>query len=317
MNHLQLTPLSNAASAQPFGARVTGVHLPTITDSDFSTISDAFLTYGFLIFPEQFLTDQQNIEFGERFGELEFGAAKIANQKKLDDGNYGKIYSLDSRRMRTNVGNEAWHTDSTYWPISSKCAMLSAVKVTQTGGETQLADMRAGYTALDAATKAKIENLSAYHSTQFSQANDLGDFPPTELGTLYHGEAYLRPLVKTHPETGQKNLFVGRHAFGIPGLSRSESRSLLGELLDFVVSEPSRVYQHRWRVGDTLIWDNRALLHRARPYDYSQPRVMTATRIAGDPASELACYPDDPAAAAGRAALIAELEWLKQEQVNH
>jgi len=257
VHEMHITPLS----PHTFGARVTGVHLGDLTQSEFAAIKRAFLTYGFLVFPEQFLTDQQNIEFGERFGKLEFGAAQIANQKKLDDGSYSAVYPLASRRMRTNVGNEAWHTDSTYWPISSKCAMLSAVKVTATGGETELADMRAGYQALSADTRARIANLAAYHSTQFSQANDLGDFPATQPGTIYHGEAYLRPLVKTHPETGAKNLFIGRHAFGIPGLSRTESRALLKQLLESVVSNPAWVYTHQWQVGDTMIWDNRALLH--------------------------------------------------------
>jgi len=251
---LHVTPLS----PHSFGAQVTGVHLGDLTDAQFATIKQAFLTYGFLLFPKQFLSDQQNIDFGKRFGTLEFGALQIANQKKLTDGSYSETYPLDSKRMRTNVGNEAWHTDSTYWPLSSKCAMLSAVKVTATGGETELADMRAGYRALDDATKARIADLSAYHSTQFSQANDVGDFPPTEPGTIYHGEAYLRPLVKRHPETGKKNLFIGRHAFTIPGFSRAQSRALLKELLEFVVSDPARVYTHRWQVGDTLIWDNRA-----------------------------------------------------------
>lgn len=313
---LRITALSSKTAALPFGARVDNLHLPAITDAQFDTINSALLTYGFLVFPQQFLSDQENIDFGQRFGELEFGGLQIANQKRLDDGSYSSVYSLDSQRMRTNVGNEAWHTDSTYWPLSSKCAMLSAVKVTATGGETELADMRAGYAALDAATQNKIANLSAYHSTQFSQANDIGDFPPTEPGTIYHGEAYLRPLVKIHPETGRKNLFIGRHAFGIPGLSRTASQTLLRELLEFVVSEPSRVYQHRWQVGDTLIWDNRALLHRARPYDYNEPRVLTATRIAGDPVSELAYYPEDPEAAAGREALKLELALLKREKVH-
>jgi len=297
-----------------FGAVVTGVRLASLPDAQFEQIHSSFLDYGFLLFPEQFLSDDENIAFGQRFGELEFGALPIANQKRNPDGSWGHIYRLDSRRMRTNVGNETWHTDSTYLPISSKCAMLSAVKVTQSGGETELADMRAGYAALDDATKTKIAKLSAYHSTQYSQANDIGDFAETEENTIYHGEAYLRPLVKTHPETGVKNLFVGRHAFGIPGLERDASRALLSKLVSAVVSDPSRVYSHKWSEGDTLLWDNRALLHRARPYDYNEPRVMTATRVAGDPTSELAYFPEDPAAAAGRAALIKELECLRAEQ---
>lgn len=308
---MNITPTSEAE----FGAIVTDVRLAELTNTEFEEIHQAFLLYGFLIFPEQFLTTEQNIEFGERFGELEFGGLPIANQKLNSDGTWGHIYRLDSRRMRTNVGNEAWHTDSTYLPVSSKCALLSAVKVPSSGGETELADARAGYAALGSALKARVEQLSAYHSTQYSQANDLGDFTENTPDSIYHGEAYLRPLVKRHPETGKKNLFVGRHAFGIPGLSRDESRALLASLVETIVSAPARVYQHQWQAGDTLLWDNRALLHRAKPYDYNEPRVMTATRVQGDVASELAYYPEDPQAAEGRIALANELEWLKQKNL--
>jgi alpha-ketoglutarate-dependent taurine dioxygenase len=296
-----------------FGAVVENVSLPSISESEFNALHEAFLHYGFLVFPKQFLSEQQNIDFGRRFGELEFGALPIANVRKISEGEYGEVFELNAQQMRTNLGNEAWHTDSTYVPVSSKCAMLSAVTVPDAGGETQLADMRAGYAALEQMVKDRIENMSAYHSTQFSQANDVGDFPPQAEGTIYHGEAFLRPLVKVHPETGIRSLFVGRHAFGIPGLSRQESRDLLKSLTEFVVSDPHRVYTHHWQEGDTLVWDNRALLHRACPYDYSEPRVMTATRVAGDPASELAYYPDDPAAEAGRVALREELALLRTE----
>ena len=291
-----------------FGAIVTGVSLVDMDDKTFKTLYQAFLEYGFLVLPEQFLSEQQNIEFGKRFGELEFGALPLANQHRNDDGSFSTLVKLDSQRMRTNRGNEAWHTDSTYWPVSSKCAMLSALKVPKVGGQTELADMRAGYASLPTDLQEQIESLSAYHSTEFSQANDLGDFPERDKNSIYHGEAYLRPLVKVHPETGVKNLFIGRHAFGIPGLSRQRSRELLAQLLEHVVAEPTRVYQHQWREGDLLVWDNRALLHRARPYDYSEPRVLIGTRVKGDEASELAYYPDDPRAQLGREALSVELQ---------
>ena len=291
-----------------FGAIVTGVSLVDMDDKTFKTLYQAFLEYGFLVLPEQFLSEQQNIEFGKRFGELEFGALPLANQHRNDDGSFSTLVKLDSQRMRTNRGNEAWHTDSTYWPVSSKCAMLSALKVPKVGGQTELADMRAGYASLPTDLQKQIESLSAYHSTEFSQANDLGDFPERDKNSIYHGEAFLRPLVKMHPETGVKNLFIGRHAFGIPGLSRQRSRELLAQLLEHVVDEPTRVYQHQWREGDLLVWDNRALLHRARPYDYSEPRVLIGTRVKGDEASELAYYPDDPRAQLGREALSVELQ---------
>lgn len=313
---MQITPIAGKV----FGAQVTDVSLSNLTDEQFGEIKAAFLQYGFLAFPGQFLTAEENIAFGERFGSLEFGALPLSNVKRLPDGTFAdKVLHLDSQTMRSNVGNETWHTDSTYKPLSSKCAMLSAVVVPDEGGETELADMRAGYAALDQATKDRIEGLSAYHSNQYSQAKDIGDFPRVDgngfFKDVYHVEAYLRPVVKVHSETGVKNLFLGRHAFGIPGLERSESQELLASLLEFVVSDDSRTYTHHWQAGDTLLWDNRALLHRARPYDYSHPRALLGTRVAGDD-TELSYYPEDPAAQAGRDALAAELEVLREESAG-
>lgn len=302
-----------------FGATVTGVELTNMSATEFAEIKSAFLEHGFLLFPGQFMNEEQNVAFGERFGPLEFGGAPMSNLRRGEDGLEEDILDIDSQMMRTNVGNETWHTDSTYKPVSSKCAMLSAVVVPDEGGQTELADARAGFAALDPATQDRIRGLSAYHSTQFSQANDLGDFPPDQpdggYGSIYHGEAYLRPLVKVHPETGSENLFIGRHAFGIPGLSRDESRALLASLLEVIVSDESRTYLHHWQPGDTLIWDNRAVLHRARPYDYDEPRYLIATRVQGDE-SELAYYPTDPEAEGGRQALAKELEILRHEAVD-
>tara|TARA_Y100000590_G_scaffold303344_1_gene342038 strand:- start:12951 stop:13931 length:981 start_codon:yes stop_codon:yes gene_type:complete len=313
MSDVTIVPMANKA----FGATATGVDLKNLSDDEFSELHAAFLEHGFLLFPDQHLDEESSIAFGKRFGDLEFGGAPMANQKKHEDGSFGKIYDLQSQLMRTNVGNEAWHTDSTYKPIASRVAMLSAVIVPDEGGQTELADLRSGYEALDDATKEIVAGLSAFHSTNFSQANDLGDFPDTNgdglYGEVYHGEAYLRPMVKIHPETGKPNLFVGRHAFGIPGLNREESRKLIRSLIEHVVGDDSRVYSHNWVVGDTLLWDNRRALHRARPYDYSKPRYLIGTRVAGDPASELAYYPEDPEAEAGRKALIEELEFLREE----
>jgi alpha-ketoglutarate-dependent taurine dioxygenase len=309
MTDITIAPISHKV----FGAIITGVSLRKLSDAEFATLHAAFLTYGFLVFPGQFLTDAENIAFGKRFGELEFGALPLSNVERRADGSWGDIFDAESRRMRSMIGNEGWHTDSTYKPLSSKCAMLSAVVVPEEGGQTEFADMRAAYAALDDATKDRIETLAAYHSIVYSQANDLGDFPTLEDGANFHGEAYLRPLVKRHPETGVKSLFVARHAFAIPGLGRQESRSMIKRLVEFAVSEPTRVYQHQWQAGETLLWDNRCLLHRAMPYHYLKPRVLLGTRVAGELASELAYYPDDPAARAGREVLAAELLLLRHE----
>ena len=131
-----------------FGAVVRDVELRSISDSDFSHINAALLKYGFLVFPSQFLTKNENISFGERFGPLEFAATPFSNAERGKEGGYSKIIDLQTQRMRINLGNEAWHTDSTYKPISSKCALLSAVRVPEQGGETELADARAGYACL-------------------------------------------------------------------------------------------------------------------------------------------------------------------------
>ena len=315
MSKMNITPVEGKG----FGAIIVDVDLPKIDDEQFGVIKDAFLNYGFLVFPAQHLSDEENIKFGQRFGQLEFGSLPLSNQERNEDGSYGKVMDLKSQMMRNWLGNEAWHTDSTYMPISSKAAMLSAKAVPDSGGETELADARAGYAALGEPARSHIENLSAYHSVAYSQANDLGDFPELGdgIGAIFHGEAYLRPLVKVHPETGIKNLFIGRHAFGIPEMAREESKKLLKELNEFVVSDERRVYSHSWQVGDLMVWDNRALLHRARPYDYAQPRVLIGTRVAGDPKTELAYYPEDSQAQFGREALTAELALLREEVSGH
>ncbi|MFN0038385.1 MAG: TauD/TfdA dioxygenase family protein, partial [Burkholderiales bacterium] len=119
-----------------FGAVVTDISLVKMSESAFSQVKAAFLKHGFLIFPAQYLSEEQSAAFGARFGELEFGGILFSNVEKQEDGSFGDLIPFDSQRMRTNVGNESWHTDSTYKPISSKCGILSAVVVPDQGGET-------------------------------------------------------------------------------------------------------------------------------------------------------------------------------------
>ena len=172
-------------------------------------------------------------------------------------------------------------------PLAAKASVLSAQVVPAADGETEWADMRAAYDALDEATRRRIAGLSAHHSLYHSQAQ-IGHVVQTGAGYGFHTKgAPLRPLVKIHPVTGRPALFIGRHAHAIPGLDEAESEKLLSDLVDFAC-RPPRTYAHRWQPGDVVIWDNRCVLHRARPYDYRQPRVMRHTRVAGDPATELA-----------------------------
>ncbi len=281
------------------GAIVTDVSLADLDDATWEAIHAAFLTYGVLVFPDQQLDDDAQGQFAFRFGELEQMSPKgetptfpIANTKPD-----GTLTNEADEQYRILKGNEAWHTDSTYMPIASKAAMLSAVVIPPQGGETEFADMRAAWDALDPARQRQLVGLSAYHSFYYSQARQ-GYIHTTDHIYGFHDKgAPLRPIVKTHPETGRKSIYTGRHAHNIPGMTPEASQTLLDELLDWAC-QPPRTYKHTWSMGDLVVWDNRCLMHRACPYDESEPRHLRGSRISGDPASELAPTFEDSRAAA-------------------
>ena len=264
------------------GATITGIDLAQLDNASWEGVRQAFLEFGVLIFPAQMLSDDAQIAFASRFGELETELAAISNERA--DGEIVDDNDLPYWILR---GNERWHIDSSFKPLAAKASCLTAMAVPEAGGETQWADMRAGYDVLTNEVKQRVEGLCALHSNYYSHEM-LGQVPRTGDGYGFHTKgAPLRPLVKTHPETDRKSLYIGRHAYGIPGITEAQSEKLLAELLDLAAQSP-RVTEHRWQPGDLAIWDNRRVLHRVAPYDYSQPRVMRHTRVAGNPASELA-----------------------------
>ena len=180
-------------------------------------------------------------------------------------------------------------------PLAAKASILAAEVVPGAGGETELADMRDAYENLSEEMKAEIADLVAYHSLYASQSKAGFIFKTGEAYGFHTHGMPVRPLVKIHPTTGRKSLFVGRHAFRIPGMDDKEAQALLDELLDFAV-QPGRTYAHPWQPGDIMIWDNRCVLHRACPYDYSEPRVMRHVRVAGQLDSDLVeTVPDERA----------------------
>ncbi len=272
-----------------FGAIVTGVRVAELDAAGFEALYRTWLDYALLIFPGQHLTRDEQIAFARRFGPPEFEIAPISNVRA--DGSVRPEDGADDV-IKVLKGNMGWHCDSTYMPVQAKGAVFTAHVVPDEGGETGWADMRAAYDALDPATRERIADLKAYHSLRYSQGK-LGH--EHKAGSAYSGygmtveEPPLRPLVKIHPETGRKCLAVGRHAFGIPGLGEDESERLLEDLAAFA-TQPPRVYHHKWAPGDAVVWDNRALMHRACPWDMTKPRVMYHSRIAGDPASEFAAH---------------------------
>ena len=291
-------PPAIAPADATLGATVTDVDLAGLDDAAWTRVEDAFHEYGVLIFPGQNLDEDAQIAFAERFGDIEYlrptddKAVSITNRRED-----GEVFGAEEFRYKTLRGNEGWHTDSSYMPLAARASVLSAQAVPSWGGETEWADMRAAYDALDDETRARVEGLSAYHSLYQSQAK-IGYEIETGAGYGYHTRgAPLRPLVKTHPVTGRKSLFIGRHAFRIPGMEDAEAQALLDDLADRAC-RPPRVLRHRWAPGDVVIWDNRCVLHRARPYDYGEVRTLRHTRVAGDPASELAETARDERAAA-------------------
>jgi alpha-ketoglutarate-dependent taurine dioxygenase len=268
-----------------FGAVVTGLRLADLGDDAFFDLYDAWLQHALLIFPDQHLSNAEQVRFAQRFGALEFDLTPLSNVRgdgslRPDDGSDDVVKVLR--------GNMGWHCDSTYMPVQAKGAVFTAHVVPDEGGETGWADMRAAYDALDEEMRERIADLCAYHSLYHSQAK-VGHVPSSESAYsnygFHEGEPPLRPLVKIHPETGRPALMVGRHAYGIPGMDADASERLLDELVEFAC-RPPRIYHHTWSPGDAVVWDNRCLMHRACPWDMSKPRVMYHARIAGDPASE-------------------------------
>ena len=296
MNALEIEP-----AAATLGAIITGVNLKVLPGSQWSTIETALNEHAVLVFPGQHLTDAEQTSFGLRFGEIAIDASYFSNV--LPDGS---LRGPNDAMMTTLRGNEDWHTDSSFMPISAKVSILSALQVPDGGGQTEWADMRAAYDALDDEMRSRIAGLKAYHSVLHAQSR-LGQSPEEtgrvlaaltarpgddnkESGTSDDVPSHtinppLRPLVKVHPVTAQPSLFLGRHAYGIPGLTDQDSEELLDNLVDFACQSP-RVFQHQWEPGDVAVWDNRCVLHRVRPWNPTESRVMLHTRVAGDPASE-------------------------------
>ena len=246
--------------------------------------------YAVLVFRDQKITDEQQMAFSLNFGALE--NARGGNITKPEDrrlavgmndvsnlGRDGRPLDRESRVHLFNLGNLLWHSDSSFRAVPAKYSLLSARVVHLTGGNTEYADMRAAYDALDAGTKAEIEDLVCEHSLMYSRGS-LGmlDFTDEER-TMFR--PVRQRLVRTHPVTGRKSLYLASHAGAIVGMTMPEARILLRDLTEHA-TQPRFVYTHAWRQWDLVMWDNRQVMHRGRRYDQSQPRDMRRTTVAGD-----------------------------------
>ncbi len=267
------------------GATVTNIDLRTLSANAFADLETAWHEYAVLIFPAQHLDDEAHIAFSRRFGPLErlqTTAVEGAHPEIFMASNVGpdgRIDPVGSARFLHNKGNRIWHSDSSFKSNPAKASLLRADAVPHEGGETEFADMRAAYDALDGEQQHWLANKIAVHSYRYSQGQiggldimsdeELDAIPPVE-----------HPIIATHPATGRKNLFIGRHASHIAGVELEEGRALLRSLCA-EACRGNQVYRHRWRVGDVVIWDNRCVLHRGLPYPVDQRRIMCRTTVAG------------------------------------
>jgi alpha-ketoglutarate-dependent 2,4-dichlorophenoxyacetate dioxygenase len=274
-----------------FVGEVSGVDLTQpLSRDEVAALEAGMDRYAVLVYHDQKLTDEQQMAFSLNFGALE--DARGGNITKAEDrrlqagmndvsnlGKDGRPMARDSRQRAFNLGNMLWHSDSSFRPIPAKYSILSARVVNPVGGNTEWADMRAAYDALDSATKAEIADLVCEHSLMYSRGS---------LGMLEYSDeekAMFKPvrqrLVRRHPVTGRPSLYLSSHAGAIVGMPVAEARILLRDLTEHA-TRPAFVYGHAWRPGDVVMWDNRQVMHRVRRYDDNQPRDMRRTTVAGD-----------------------------------
>jgi len=274
-----------------FVGEVSGVDLrQPLTREEARAIDAGMDRYAVLVFRDQNITDDQQMEFTQNFGEIE--NAKGGNITKdheyrlkkgmVDVSNLdkeGKPFARDDRRRMFNLGNRLWHSDSSFRAKPAKYSILSARVVATEGGNTEFADMRNAYDTLDAKTRALVEDLVCEHSLISSR----GSMGFTEL--TEDERAMMKPvrqrLVRTHPVTGRKSLYLSSHAGAIVGWPVPEAKDFLRDLNEHA-TQRENVYIHRWRQYDLVIWDNRQTMHRVRRFDETQPRDMRRTTLAGE-----------------------------------
>jgi alpha-ketoglutarate-dependent 2,4-dichlorophenoxyacetate dioxygenase len=227
-----------------------------------------------LVFRDQPFTDEEHLAFAQRLdGQLHMrtgsrvlqksrlGNEAVGDISNLDGG--GEILPRDDRRRAYGLGNRLWHTDASFQDPPGRYSMLSAKIVPPAGADTEFADMRAAYDALPAATRAQIAELRAHHSVAYSRQILGFEFSEAEQAML---KGAVHPLVRGLPRSARRSLYLASHASHIVDWPVPEGRLLLRELTEHA-TQPPFVYRHVWRVGDLVIWDNRATMHRARPFD--------------------------------------------------
>jgi alpha-ketoglutarate-dependent 2,4-dichlorophenoxyacetate dioxygenase len=274
-----------------FAAEVDGIDLgKPLSREEIDAVHAGMDRYAVLVFHDQQITDEQQLAFTLSLGDIEHSigtSLRSPNEYRLpttfaDVSNLNKdnkVFARDDRPRLFGLGNRLWHSDSSFKVTPAKYSLLRAVSIPSKGGNTEYADMRAGYDTLDEETKAEIEDLVCEHSQLYSRAI-LGftDFTDEERERF---KPVRQCLVRTHPVTKRKSLYLASHAGGIVGWPVPEARAFLRDLIEHA-TQRQFVYAHKWTVNDLVMWDNRQTMHRARPFPANEPRDMRRTTLAGD-----------------------------------
>jgi alpha-ketoglutarate-dependent 2,4-dichlorophenoxyacetate dioxygenase len=276
-----------------FIGEVSGIDLTSqLTQEEVSAIHAGMDRFGVLVFHDQHFDDEQQISFSRQLGMLEEATGDIMSEKDrrlsmdLNDisnlDKNGELLPRDDRRRLFGLGNLLWHSDSSFKEVPAKYSMLSARKIPLAGGNTEFADMRAAYDALDDETKGEVHDLICLHSQTFSRGVlGFDDFTDAERAKW---APVRQALVRRHPNTGLLSLYLASHAGGIEGWPMPEARSFLRDLNEHA-TQRQFVYAHVWRPSDLVIWDNRVTMHRARRYDPKEVRDMRRTTLTNEVSS--------------------------------
>jgi alpha-ketoglutarate-dependent 2,4-dichlorophenoxyacetate dioxygenase len=274
-----------------FAAEVEGIDLRRpLSHDEVAAVHAGMDEYAVLVFHNQHIDDAQHLAFSRSLGDLEEAVGtslREPDQYRLpttfaDVSNLDKdqqVFARDDRRRLFALGNRLWHSDSSFKVVPAKYSALRAVSIPSSGGNTEFADMRAAYDTLPEETKAEIEDLICEHSQIYSR-QQIGFFDLTEEERARFKPVRQR-LVRTHPVTGRKSVYLASHAGGIVGWPVPEARMFLRDLIEHA-TQREFVYSHKWSVGDLVMWDNRQVMHRGRPFPADEPRDVRRTTLKGD-----------------------------------
>ncbi len=273
-------PLSFKRLHPVFAAEVADIDLRTVSDAEIlAAIRHGMDSYAVLVFRGQHFDDASQLEFAERFdgrlhaktGVAALGPNRFGNEALTDISNVdadGRLRPPDDRVRQYGLANRLWHTDASFEDPPGRYSMLSARVLPAHGGDTEFADMRAAWDALPPKRQAALADLRAHHSIAYSRQVLGFEFSDTEARRL---EGAIQPLVRVNPATGRRALYLAAHCSRIVDWPLPDGRLLLRELIEHA-TQPRFVYRHAWRPGDFVIWDNRATMHRATPFDEAGER---------------------------------------------